>query len=86
MDDVKRSDGNHTTKSPGSGEAHSSPWLTVTEAADRARCGAKLIYREVRARRLRAAHVGGRRELRLRAEWIDTWLDAYTTPQEVVVR
>jgi excisionase family DNA binding protein len=84
MDDVKRSTGNQTGTSRGSGEDHSSPWLTVTEAADRARCGVKLIYREVKARRLRAARVGGRRELRLRAEWIDTWLDAHTTPQEVV--
>jgi excisionase family DNA binding protein len=59
----------------------SSPWLTVTEAADRARCGPKLIYREVKARRLRAACVGGRRELRLLPEWVDTWLLASTTIQ-----
>ena len=51
-----------------------SPWLTVGEAAARARCGAKLIYREVTAERLQAARVGGRRELRFRAEWIDDWL------------
>lgn len=50
------------------------PWLTVEEAADRARCGVKLIYREVRTGRLRAARVGGRRELRLLAEWVDDWL------------
>ena len=82
MDDVNRARGNHTlTQDSG---ANTSPWLTVSEAADRARCGVKLIYREVRARRLRAARVGGRRELRLRTEWIDTWLDAYTTPQELV--
>ena len=83
MDDVKRSNGNQAGASPGPGEARSSPWLTVREAADRARCGVRLIYREVRARRLRAARVGGRRELRMRAEWIDTWLDAHTTPQEI---
>ncbi len=51
-----------------------SPWLTVKEAAARARCGTKLIYREVTAERLQAARVGGRRELRLRADWIDDWL------------
>jgi excisionase family DNA binding protein len=59
------------------------PWLTVCEAAERARCGVKLIYREVRARRLRAARVGGRRELRLRAEWVDEWLLKASTPVEL---
>jgi excisionase family DNA binding protein len=63
--------------------ASPSPWLTVTEAADRARCGVKLIYREVRGRRLRAARVGGRRELRLRAEWVDEWLLKASTPVEI---
>jgi excisionase family DNA binding protein len=58
-----------------------SPWLTVTEAAARARCGPKLIYREVRAKRLKAARVGGRRELRLLLEWVDAWLLAQTTLQ-----
>jgi hypothetical protein len=43
--------------------------------ASRARCGIKLIYREVRAGRLKAIRIGGGRELRLRLEWIDTWLD-----------
>ena len=52
-----------------------SPWLTVNEAAARARCGIKTIYREVKANRLKAAKVGGRRELRLRAEWVDAWLE-----------
>ena len=52
-----------------------SPWLTVAEAAQRARCGVKTVYREARAGRLRAARIGGRRELRLRPEWVDTWLD-----------
>ena len=51
-----------------------SPWLTVKEAAARARCGVKLIYREVTAERLQAARVGGRRDLRFRAEWIDDWI------------
>jgi len=51
-----------------------SPWLTVEEAAHQARCGIKTIYREVRAGRLRAARVGGRRELRLLPAWVDEWL------------
>jgi excisionase family DNA binding protein len=56
-----------------------SPWLTVEEAAQRARCGIKTIYREVRAGRLRAARVGGRRELRLLPAWVDEWLMQSTT-------
>ena len=55
----------------GSGPA---AWLTATEAAQRARCGSKLIYREVKAGRLRAARIGGRRELRFLPEWVDIWL------------
>jgi hypothetical protein len=34
----------------------------------------KMIYSEVQAGRLRTARVGGGRNLRLRAEWIDEWL------------
>jgi excisionase family DNA binding protein len=51
-------------------------WLTVHDAALRARCGDKLIYREVAAGRLRGVRVGGRKSLRFRAEWIDEWLEA----------
>jgi excisionase family DNA binding protein len=49
-------------------------WLKVREAADRARCGPKTIYRAVRSGHLRAARIGGRRELRLLDSWIDGWL------------
>jgi excisionase family DNA binding protein len=60
-----------------------SPWLTVREAAGRARVGVKVIYREVKASRLRAARIGGRRDLRLLALWVDAWLEASSTPIEV---
>ncbi len=63
--------------------APSTPWLTVREAAARARCGPKLIYREVRAGRIRAAVVGNRRDLRILTEWIDDWLIRSSTPVEV---
>ncbi len=63
----------------GTRDSAGTPWLTVREAADRARCGTKLIYREVKANRLKAARVGGRRELRFLAEWIDDWLLSYCT-------
>jgi excisionase family DNA binding protein len=64
-------------------EASPSPWLTVPEAAQRARVGVKLVYREVAAGRLRAARVGGRRDLRFRPDWVDAWLDATAAPVEV---
>jgi len=53
-----------------------SPWLKIDEAASRAQCGGKLLYREVQVGRLRAVKVGGRRSLRFRAEWVDAWLEA----------
>lgn len=58
------------------------PWLTVPEAAARGKVGSKLIYREVKAGRLRAARVGGRRELRFRSEWVDVWLERCAEPVE----
>jgi hypothetical protein len=62
-------------------ESGQSKWMTVNEAALRARCGTKLIYREVTAKRLQAAHLGGRRELRLLPEWVDQWLLDSVTPK-----
>jgi excisionase family DNA binding protein len=60
-----------------------SPWLNVREAAARARCGTKVIYREVKAGRLRAARIGSRRDLRILAEWVDDWLVATSAPVEI---
>ncbi len=51
-------------------------WLTVEQAAARAQVGEKTIYKEVRAGRLRAARVGGRRQLRFRVEYVDAWLES----------
>jgi len=59
-------------------------WLTVPEAAARAQCGDKIIYRAVTSGRLRAARIGGRRELRIRPEWVDAWLEASAQPLEIV--
>ena len=59
-------------------------WLTVKQAATRAQVSIDTIYYEVRAGRLQAARIGGRRQLRFREEYIDRWLEASATPVEVV--
>ena len=51
-------------------------WLDVAQAAARARVSRRTIYTEVRTGRLKAARIGGRRELRFRIEWIDAWLES----------
>ena len=55
-------------------------WLDVADAARHAKCGKALIYSEVKRGRLRAARLGGRRELRFLVDWIDAWLLATSTP------
>ncbi len=78
MADVLNHAGQETGNALGAG-----PWLTGREAAQRARVGVKLIYREVAAGRLRAARVGGRRDLRFLPSWVDAWLEASSTPVEI---
>jgi excisionase family DNA binding protein len=64
-------------------EEATSPWLTTAEAAKRGKVGSKSIYAAVRAKRLRAARIGGRRELRFLAAWVDQWLEATAEPIEI---
>jgi excisionase family DNA binding protein len=52
------------------------PWLNPQEAAAYAGVSSALIYREVRAGRLKAAYLGGRRQIRIHRTWIDAWLEA----------
>lgn len=56
-------------------------WLTVKEAAARARCGAKLIYRAADSGALKSAKAGGRL-YRFRNEWVDDWIESSITPRE----
>ena len=63
-----------------------SPWLTAREAAARLRISTKTLYTECGAGRLRCARIGGRRNLRFLPEWCDAYLEASTTPVEVVPR
>jgi excisionase family DNA binding protein len=58
----------------------SNEWWDVDQAAAHARCGKATIYAEVRRGHLRAARLGGRRELRFLPAWIDAWLLASATP------
>lgn len=58
-------------------------WLTVDEAARHTRCGTRSIYLAVKQGKLRAARLGGRRELRFLKAWIDAWLLASSTPEIV---
>jgi excisionase family DNA binding protein len=60
-----------------------SPWLTIKESCPRAKCSPKLLYREIKAGRLRAARIGNRRDLRIHRDWIDQWLEASAEPIEV---
>lgn len=62
--------------------APDTPWRNAEQAAARGLVSVKVIYAEVKAGRLRAAVVGGRRSLRFRDDWIDQWLEA-SAPQEI---
>lgn len=64
-----------------------SPWLTIEEARREVKCGAKLLYREIRAKRLRAARLCGRSgAIRIHRDWVREWLERCATPIEVVRR
>lgn len=66
--------------------SQSTPWRTVGQAAARACVGKATLYREVRAGRLRAARIGGRREYRFKDEWVDAWLERAAEPVDVEPR
>jgi len=55
------------------------PWLTVKEAAIRARCGAKTIYAAIERHQLRAVTAKGK-AFRIHVTWLDAWLDAAAVP------
>jgi excisionase family DNA binding protein len=58
------------------------PWLTVRQAAKRVQCGVKLIYGAASTGRLKVTRVGGRRDIRIKPEWIDAWLEGASTSKE----
>ncbi len=52
-------------------------WLTVAEGAEYAGVSRDTIYTACEKRELRHARIGGRRAIRLKPEWIDTWIEQY---------
>lgn len=64
----------------------SSPWLDAGQGASYARVSRKLLYRAIRSGRLRAARVGGRRQVRLRREWLDEFIEGHATGPEAPTR
>ena len=64
-----------------------SPWLKLrTEGAAYAKRGPRYLRKEVKAGRLRAAQIGGKRELLFRREWCDEYLESLVVPVMVPVR
>ena len=57
-------------------ENEASPWWDVGRGAAYARVSKKLLYRAIRGGKLKAARIGGRREVRLRREWLDAFIEA----------
>jgi excisionase family DNA binding protein len=52
-------------------------WLTVAEGAEYAGVSRDTIYTACERRELNHARVAGRRAIRLRAVWIDSWLERH---------
>jgi excisionase family DNA binding protein len=53
-------------------------WLTVGEGAEHAGVSRDTVYTACERGELRHVRIGGRRSIRLRAEWIDAWLEQYS--------
>lgn len=64
--------------------AAASPWLTVAEAAQRARVSPRLIYTAIADQRLRAAKLSGRGCFRVLDRWLDEFLIASAAPVAVM--
>ena len=62
------------------------PWLRLSECAERVQAHPATLRREIASGRLRCARIGGRKSIRIRASWLDSWLEASSTPIEVKPR
>ena len=52
-------------------------WLTGVESAIYSGVSRDTIYTACERRELRHARIGGRRSIRIKAEWIDAWLERH---------
>ena len=57
-------------------------YRAVVEPIERLRLG-PILYREVKAGRLRAARIGLRRDIRIHRDWVTQWLIAMAEPVEI---
>ena len=53
-------------------------WFTVSEGAEYAGVSRDTIYTACERRELRHVRIGGRRSIRIKPEWIDSWLERHT--------
>jgi len=53
-------------------------WLNVADAAEHAGVCRDTIYTAVERGELRHVRIGGRRSFRMKAPWIDEWLETHT--------
>jgi excisionase family DNA binding protein len=52
-------------------------WLTVAESAEYAGVSRDTIYTACERGELHHARIGGRRSIRIKAQWIDAWLERH---------
>ena len=52
-------------------------WMNVAEGAEYAGVSRDTIYTACERSELRHARIGGRRSIRMKAEWIDAWLEQH---------
>jgi len=57
-------------------------WLTVAEGAEYAGVSRDTIYTACERRELQHARISGRRSIRLKAQWIDAWLERHALSVE----
>lgn len=58
-------------------------WLTVKEAAKRAKCSERLIYDNIKRGRLRASRLGYRKDIRILETWLHAWIVSLSEPHVI---